>query len=106
MFCPNCNNLLIVETTTDAFHFKCSKCDIRKQPTDLDTLRYESITGTNLAIYKEILLTAGQDPVNPKVVKECSCGSNRARQVRLGQELKLINTCIECKKQWIEGLDD
>lgn len=102
-FCKVCNNLLVVITTSDQFTFRCSKCKITEEPNDKDTLRYEDVTGTNLAIFKEILQTAGQDPVNPKVEKICKCGNNRVRQVRLGKEMKLINTCIACNDQWLEG---
>lgn len=103
LFCKTCSNLLVVVTTSDKFHFKCSKCEIIEDPDEKDTLRYEDLTGTNLAVYREILLTAGNDPVNPKVEKTCDCGSDRVRQVRLGKELKLINTCISCNAQWLEG---
>jgi hypothetical protein len=43
--------------------------------------------------------------MNPKVKKECSCGSDVVRQVRLGEDMKLINTCINCNKQWLEGTE-
>lgn len=103
LFCKLCNNLLVVITTSDKFHFKCSKCESIEMPDEKDTLRLEEVTGTNLVIYKEILLTAGKDPVNPKVEKTCACGYERCRQVRLGKEMKVINTCIKCNKQWLEG---
>ena len=103
LFCSICQNLLVVSTTADTFHFKCVKCESVEKPDERDTLRYENISGTNLTSYKAILLTAGKDPVNPKVRRECKCGSNVVRQVRLGNEMRLINTCISCNDQWLDG---
>jgi DNA-directed RNA polymerase subunit M/transcription elongation factor TFIIS len=105
LFCKYCNNLLIPVTTSDTLHFKCAQCAHTEEPSDEDTLRFEEVSGINFGVYKEILLTAGKDPVNPKVVKKCTCGSSRVRQVRLGREMKLINTCIKCNKQWQEGTE-
>lgn len=103
LFCEICSNLLTVSTTSDSFLFVCNKCFTTVTPTEKDSLRYEDVAGTDLVIYKAILLNAGQDPVNPKVRKSCACGYKIARQVRLGREMKLINTCIKCNKQWIDG---
>ena len=105
LFCTACDNLLTIITTADEFYFKCSKCNIQYTPNDNDMLRYEDIRGTNLIVYKTILQNAGQDPVNPKVIKQCSCGHNIVRQVRLGEDMKLINTCVKCNKQWLEGTE-
>jgi hypothetical protein len=77
-----------------------------EKPSDKDSLVYENVTGTNLIIYKSILHNAGRDPVNPIVFRKCKCGNNYARQVRLGNEMKLINTCIECGDQWLDGTRD
>ena len=106
LFCKICSNLMFVSTTYDTFLFKCNKCENTEIPTELDTLRYENVTGTNLVVYKSILLNAGKDPVNPKVKKNCECGNNIVTQVRLGSELKLINTCVKCNKQWVDGTKD
>jgi DNA-directed RNA polymerase subunit M/transcription elongation factor TFIIS len=106
LFCSTCNNLLLQITTADEFHFKCAKCETIEEPTDKDSLRYEDVKGTNLTVYREILLTSGKDSVNPIVEKTCKCGHNRVRQVRLGQEMKLINTCIKCNEQWLESMSD
>jgi DNA-directed RNA polymerase subunit M/transcription elongation factor TFIIS len=97
---------MFVSTTYDSFLFKCNKCANIEIPKDSDTLRYENVTGTNLVVYKSILLNAGKDPVNPKVKKNCSCGNNIVTQVRLGNELKLINTCINCNNQWVDGTQE
>lgn len=105
LFCPICNNLLVVTTSADDFHFTCMKCHSTEKPTSADTLRYEEVSGTNLVVFKSILLNAGKDPVNPKVKKQCKCGYDTVRQVRLGTEMKLINTCIKCNEQWLEGTE-
>lgn len=105
LFCQICENLLSVITTADSFYFKCISCQNIYQPDEKDTLRYENTKGTNLLIYKSILKNAGRDPVNPKVDKTCtSCNNNIARQVRLGDDMRLINICTKCNKQWIEGV--
>jgi len=106
LFCPVCQNLMIIATTADEFMYQCTKCMTQEKPSDKDSLVYENVTGTNLIIYKSILHNAGRDPVNPIVFRKCKCGSNTARQVRLGNEMKLINTCIKCSDQWLDGTRD
>ncbi len=97
---------MTIATTADEFHYQCSKCMTFEKPSDKDTLVYEDVTGTNLIIYKSILKNAGLDPVNPKVFRKCKCGSRFAKQVRLGSEMKLINTCVLCAEQWLDGTRD
>ena len=103
LFCPVCQNLMIIATTADEYMHQCTKCMTQEKPTDKDSLVYEKVTGTNLIIYKSILYNAGRDPVNPIVPRKCKCGNEHARQVRLGSEMKLINTCIKCGDQWLDG---
>jgi len=104
MFCKLCNNLLSIITTADEFYFKCVKCQINYTPDKKDSLRYEDTTGANLVIYKTILKNAGRDPVNPKVKKKCKkCKNTIVKQVRLSNDLRLINVCIKCNNQWLEG---
>lgn len=97
---------MTIATTADEFHYQCNKCMTVEKPANKDTLVFEDVTGTNLIIYKSILKNAGRDPVNPKVLRKCSCGSKFAKQVRLGNEMKLINTCIACGEQWLDGTRD
>jgi len=106
-YCKRCGNLYVMITTASDFRFMCERCMIYEQPKDSDTLLHEEEKGVNLTIYRSILATAADDPVNPKVIKTCpKCSWDRARQVRLGEELKLVNTCIKCKHQWLEGTAD
>ena len=105
LFCTSCNNLLSIVTTADSLIFKCQKCQTTREPTAADTLRFESIKGTNLMVYKTILQNAGQDPCNPKVEKTCKCRGNIARQVRLSEDMRLINICVTCNAQWLEGTE-
>ena len=105
LFCKICANLLTVVTTADNFYFKCSKCQEVYQPTEKDTIRHEEIKGSELSMYKMILLNAGMDPVNPKVKRTCTCGHNLAKQVRLGSEMRVINICTSCNRQWYEGIE-
>ncbi len=106
LFCKVCRNLMTIATTADEFHYQCIKCMTFEKPSDKDTLVYEDVSGTNLIIYKSILKNAGLDPVNPKVFRKCKCGSRFAKQVRLGNEMKLINTCVSCAEQWLDGTRD
>lgn len=103
LFCSVCRNLMTIATTADAFHYQCGKCMTFEAPSDRDTLVHEDVSGTNLTIYKAILYNAGKDPVNPKVKRACKCSNQFARQVRLGNEMKLINTCTSCGDQWLDG---
>ena len=105
LFCKICANLLSVVTTADTFYFKCAKCQELYQPTDKDSIRYEEVRGSELAMHKTILLNAGMDPVNPKVKCKCTCGNNFAKQVRLGSDMRVINICTMCNRQWYEGID-
>lgn len=106
LFCSTCRNLMTIITTADTFHYQCNKCASFETPSDKDTLVYENVSGTNLTIYKSILFNAGKDPVNPKVRRTCKCGNLFAKQVRLGNEMRLINTCTSCSDQWLEGTRD
>jgi DNA-directed RNA polymerase subunit M/transcription elongation factor TFIIS len=106
LFCSYCSNLLSVVTTSDNFFYKCIKCQKIFTPDANDSLRYENIKGTNLIIYKTILQNAGSDPVNPKVRKDCTCGNDIVKQVRLGDDMRLINVCTKCNKQWLESFEE
>jgi DNA-directed RNA polymerase subunit M/transcription elongation factor TFIIS len=106
LFCPICSNLMIMATTSELFRYKCNKCETLETPGDKDSLVYEDVSGTNLVVYQAILLKAGRDPVNPKVHRTCKCGNKFAKQVRLGNEMKLINTCTKCGEQWLDGTRD
>jgi len=103
LFCKICHNLMIISTTVESFIYQCEKCKITETPSAEDTLVYEDVSGTNLVIYNSILANAGRDQVNPKIRRKCKCGSDLCRQVRLGDEMKLINTCIKCSDQWLDG---
>lgn len=105
-FCDVCYNLLEEQTTADTFSFKCGKCETTKKPTDEDSLRYEDATGTDFTIFRSILNNAGRDNMNPKAIRQCECGYNRVRQVRLGENMQIINTCIKCNAQWFDGTRD
>lgn len=107
LFCEICNNLLVSISSADTFYFKCLKCQEMYKPTDIDTMIYEEIKGPNLTSFKTILQNAGKDPVNQKVYRNCKkCNNNIAKQIRLGKDMKLINICVKCNKQWIEGTEN
>jgi DNA-directed RNA polymerase subunit M/transcription elongation factor TFIIS len=103
LFCNQCRNLLVIVSTHDTLMYKCNKCEILEEPSINDYKVYESVSGVNLGTYRSLLAHASQDPVNPKVMKKCKCGYNMSKQVRLGDEMKLVNTCIKCNNQWLDG---
>ena len=100
-FCKTCNNLMQDVTKADDLKFQCITCGKYELPGPRDTLCHTSHVGISLAQFKEILSTAGDDPLNPLIELVCSCGHNRVRQIRLGVDMQLINTCVKCKKQWL-----
>ncbi len=103
LFCKLCNNLLSEVTTADRFYFECDSCKIKYQPEEKDTLRFSEKTGSNLVTFRNLLSTAGKDPVNPKVHRDCpKCKNSIAKQIRIGENMQLINTCIQCNHQWLE----
>jgi hypothetical protein len=73
------------------------------QPTVEDTLRYEDVKGANIVASKTILQNMNRDPCNPKVYRNCpTCKHPLARQVRVGEDMRLINACIKCNNQWLD----
>jgi len=106
LFCKICNNLLNDITTANEFYFKCFRCQQIYSSNDVDSLKYEDVKGIKYTIYKTLLSHAKDDPVNPKVYKDCKCGNNIVKQVRIGDDLRLINVCTKCNHQWIEGIEE
>lgn len=99
MFCKICSNLLAVDFVNDRLVFACMSCQSRYEANDDDSLRYEEIKGSDIAIFKKILEKIGDDPVNPKLYRECSdkkCGGTVSKYVRLGDELKMVYCCLKC----------
>lgn len=107
LFCNSCGNILYEITSSDGFLFRCNNCSKTYEPTAADTLRYEEVRGTSLIMYKTLLQNAADDPVNPKCFKDCKkCENNLVRQVRLGEDMKLINICIKCKNTWLDSVEE
>jgi DNA-directed RNA polymerase subunit M/transcription elongation factor TFIIS len=100
LFCNICNNLLEKITSYDKFYFKCQQCQKNYEIDENDTLQYEECKGSNLMNSQILLLHASDDPTNPKIEKKCiKCNYNYARQVRVGKDMRLIDTCIKCRNQ-------
>ena len=100
MFCQICANLLEVDTVNDQLKFTCMSCHSRYDATDDDSLRYEEVKGSDIAIFKKILEKIAEDPANPKIFRDCKspkCGGNIAKYVRLGDEMKVVYSCIKCR---------
>lgn len=101
-FCDNCNNLLSVNTHNESLTFKCLTCYAVYKSDPDDSLRYEETTEGNLIIFQTILNNAKKDPLNIKERISCpKCKHYITKQVRLGNELRLINICEKCGFQWI-----
>ena len=102
LFCSLCQNVYSVISTSDKLSFKCQKCKNVAEPTVEDSLRYEQ-KAINLSVYSTLLRNAGGDPVNPKVNRNCpKCKHHIAKQIRIGTDMRLINTCIKCDYHWAE----
>ena len=105
LFCKVCDNIYSIITTNNKLYFKCQKCKTAVEPNVIDTLRYEAKSISRI-IYGTLLKNAGKDPVNPKVIKECpQCKYTISKQIRVGNDMRLINTCTKCDYQWLEGVN-
>jgi DNA-directed RNA polymerase subunit M/transcription elongation factor TFIIS len=103
-FCDNCNNLLDISTNNDVLSFECKTCHSTYKADEGDSLRYEETQEGNLVIFQTILNNVRDDPVTLKAHIICpKCKFHIAKQVRLGDELRLINVCDQCGFQWISA---
>lgn len=97
-FCENCNNLLNPITTSVEYYTKCTNC-LTTYPVDPeDTMLFEDVKGTKFNVYKKLIDSAHKDPCNPKIKLSCECGSEYHKQIRVGDDMKLIVVCMGCKK--------
>lgn len=102
LYCDTCNNLLIINTFDDVLKFECMSCRTTYPSMPDDTLRYEETKDQNIMIHSKLLEKAVDDPVNPKVYKSCpKCKNTVAKIIRLGNDMKIIYTCVKCKHQWV-----
>lgn len=99
-FCVLCNNLLQT-TEGETLKLICLSCGQTYDTAPDDTMIYEEIKGVNLMIYSKIIRKIKYDPASPKAFVKCKCGHNVVRQARLGDQLKLINACLNCDNVWI-----
>jgi DNA-directed RNA polymerase subunit M/transcription elongation factor TFIIS len=98
LYCSICENLLEVDIVNDQLVFICASCQNRYEAQDDDSLRYEEVKGSDIAIFSKILGKIADDPVNPKIYRDCKkCKHNLAKYVRLGEEQKMVYSCINCK---------
>ena len=100
-FCEKCLNRLDLKIDSELLYFRCYSCNINYKANNDDSLIYEEVKGDPLSKFNNVLNKLSEDPLNPKVRVKCpSCGYNIARQVRIGDDMKLVNGCIKCKHQW------
>ncbi len=107
-FCDICSKLLVIDTTPTTCRFICTNCNDRvTELTDEDTLLYERNIGQEIYKYGSILRNAGKDQLNKRVELKCSkCSHAYSRQVRIGEDLRLINVCESCDNQVDDNFDD
>lgn len=100
-FCTSCNNVLYMVTRPDSFTYYCNTCAKTYVPEDRDTMLYDYNKNTDTSIHRNLLYYAGRDPVNQKEFKICEgCGHNIATQIRIGDNMILVSTCVKCGNQW------
>lgn len=98
LYCKICQNLLGVDIVNDLLVFICESCQSRYTALDDDSLRYEEVKGSDIAIFSRILEKISDDPVNPKIYRECKkCRHNISKYVMLGDEKKMVFSCVKCK---------
>lgn len=98
LFCKTCKNLLSRYSLADKFYFQCNRCLTITEPSEKDTLVYEKEKGSNIMSFRTLLLHVADDPVATKIAKKCpECGYTYARQIRIGDDMRLFNSCIKCK---------
>lgn len=103
LLCDICNNLLSNISTPDKLKFKCNKCQILYDPKDNDTMQYEEKNESDISAYKTLILNASKDPVASLDVRQCSnCDNKLVSQIRLTENMQLMNICIKCNKAWLE----
>ena len=102
-FCDVCEALLIPIYTDEKMAFQCVPCRIAFPPEPVDTLRYEKNKVMDTAIHELALTRAADDPTNIKANIKCinSCGGTIVKQIRVGDDMKLFNTCLKCKTSWL-----
>ena len=102
LFCNKCNNMLNKITGPFLFEFICEQCNERRKPNENDFLIYEDGQNINLVASNNILRHATSDLTNEKVHIKGGCARCKhgfARRVRIGADMRLIDTCIKCKHQ-------
>ncbi len=103
-FCENCDNLLVANFFNDELNFQCVLCNTSYAPDDEDTLRFERIKESNVMIFEKILNKAVDDPATIKAYVKCiktDCSGKIAKQVRVGDDMRLYNICMKCRTQWL-----
>lgn len=99
LYCEICENLLSVDINNNSLIFICKSCQSTYEARDDDSLRYEEVKGSDIAIFSRILQKIADDPVNPKIFRNCrKCKNNISKYVRLGDEKKMVYMCTKCKE--------
>jgi DNA-directed RNA polymerase subunit M/transcription elongation factor TFIIS len=100
-FCEVCNNVLDMNTRPDSLVYHCIPCSKSYELKAKDTLLYDNNKNTDTTIHRNILHSAGRDPTNQRVYKTCDkCNNTVATQIRIGDNMVLVNTCVKCGNQW------
>jgi DNA-directed RNA polymerase subunit M/transcription elongation factor TFIIS len=100
--CEQCGHLLSAVYANDEASFMCSSCGRIYPFAPEDTRRYKKVEGSNINMFEKILNNADRNPTLPKVFEDCyKCKKNViVKQVRVGENMQLINKCTVCKNMW------
>jgi DNA-directed RNA polymerase subunit M/transcription elongation factor TFIIS len=96
-FCKKCEALLEKNTNKKILRFNCPKCgDIEKASAE-DTMIFEE-TRVKITSFTTLIKKAGGDRSIFKKRIDCkSCGGEFMKQIRLPNNLRLLNVCIDAK---------
>ena len=103
-FCQICNNRLTCSYTNEELNFRCNVCKNPYPPNPRDTLRYSRMKSNYVDMHKKKLDKAVDDRTIIYTKLKCvadKCKSERVKQVRIGDDMRLFNVCVECRFQWL-----
>lgn len=101
-FCPECKNLLILDTSKGELTFRCSKCGQPYPAKPEQTLIAEGHIRTEESITKfnTFIANAAFDSINPRIEKPCpKCKEKIISFVRVSEDQKVFYTC-KCGFSW------
>jgi DNA-directed RNA polymerase subunit M/transcription elongation factor TFIIS len=101
LFCEKCTALLVKNTTSDSFTFRCEPCGNEYKANELDSKIYDRSTLVTQEHFKTVLANATEDPTNLNIKIECDCGSDIGIQLR-APDMRAVIVCKECRKVYTD----